>query len=87
MWVAYGPATMTSAGKPWLNAKASLTFTFLLTGRLWLQLGSLRREARYPFLLVEGIRLLRTTNQKDSALWLFRLAVLCQRQSQARQSS
>ena len=26
----------------------------LVTGRLWTQIGSLRKEARYPFLLVEG---------------------------------
>jgi hypothetical protein len=25
-----------------------------VTGRLWVQLGGLRKEARYPFLLVEG---------------------------------
>src|ERR687887_145144 len=80
----------------------------LLSGRLWLQLGKLRKEARYPFLLVEGraleggpsppasirgaclsavrlgIRLIRTNDQADSALWLYRLAVFCQRQSRTR---
>jgi ERCC4-type nuclease len=75
----------------------------LVTGRLWTQIGSLRKEARYPFLLVEGsdidegplspaslrgaclsamrlgIRLIQTKDQHDSALWLYRLATLCQR--------
>ena len=75
----------------------------LVTGRLWVQIGSLRKGARYPFLLVEGadiddgplspaslrgaclsamrlgIRLIQTRNQRDSALWLYRLATLCQR--------
>ncbi|TML61345.1 MAG: hypothetical protein E6G09_13980 [Actinobacteria bacterium] len=75
----------------------------LVTGRLWTQIGNLRKEARYPFLLVEGrdidhgplspsslrgaclsamrlgIRFIQTKNQRDSALWMYRLATLCQR--------
>jgi ERCC4-type nuclease len=68
-------------------------------GRFWPQVGKLRYESRFPFLLVEGenidagplspkairgaciavihrgIRLIRTTDQWDSAFWLERLAV------------
>jgi ERCC4-type nuclease len=75
----------------------------LVTGRLWAQIGNLRKEARYPFLLVEGaniddgplppaslrgaclsamrlgIRFIQTKDQRDSAHWMYRLAMLCQR--------
>jgi ERCC4-type nuclease len=82
----------------------------LVSRRLWVQLGGLRKEARYPFLLVEGadiddgplspaslrgaclsamrlgIRLIRTTDPQDSALWMYRLAILCQRRPGPRTS-
>jgi DNA excision repair protein ERCC-4 len=80
----------------------------VLAGRLWRQIGALRRSARYPFLLVEGrnldfgpilpqsirgiclsaqrlgVRLLRSADVTDSALWLFLLARQCQRQGRDR---
>jgi ERCC4-type nuclease len=80
----------------------------VIAGRLWGQMGALRRSARYPFLLVEGrdldvgpisprairgiclaaqrlgIRLLRSVDGSDSALWLFLLAAQCQRRERRR---
>jgi len=91
-------------GSTLVERKSILGFhSSLVTRRLWVQLGRLRKVTRYPFLLVEGrnldsglvapaalrgaclasmrlgIRLLQTRDPADSALWLFRLAVLCQR--------
>jgi DNA excision repair protein ERCC-4 len=75
----------------------------ILKGRFWPQLGKLRAECKFPYLLVEGreldrgplhpnairgacltamelgIGLLRTEDRDDSARWLHRLAVRCQR--------
>ncbi len=75
----------------------------ILKGRFWPQLGKLRAECTFPYLLVEGreldrgplhpnairgacltamelgIALLRTEDRNDSARWLHRLAVRCQR--------
>lgn len=75
----------------------------ILKGRLWPQLGKLRSESMFPYLLIEGpdldlgplhpnairgaclaaidqgVALLRTVDQDDSARWLYRLAVRCQR--------
>jgi ERCC4-type nuclease len=79
----------------------------ILKGRLWPQLGKLRAESDFPYLLVEGrdpdrgplhpnairgaclaaidqgIALLRTDRPSDSARWLYRLAVRCQRVEEA----
>lgn len=75
----------------------------ILKGRLWPQLGKLRAESAFPYLLIEGhdldrgplhpnairgaclaaidqgVAVLRTADQADSARWLHRLAVRCQR--------
>lgn len=79
----------------------------ILKGRLWPQLGKLRAESAFPYLLVEGrtldrgplhpnairgaclaaidqgISLLRSDDRADSARWLHRLAVRCQREEDA----
>jgi ERCC4-type nuclease len=87
-------------GKTLVERKSVLDLhSCLVTGRLWSQIGSLRKEARYPFLLVEGadiddgplpraalrgaclsamrlgIRIIQTKDQRDSALWMYRLAI------------
>lgn len=75
----------------------------ILKGRFWPQIGKLRAECSFPYLLVEGreldrgplhpnairgacltamelgIALLRTEDRDDSARWLHRLAMRCQR--------
>ena len=48
----------------------------VLKGRLWPQLGKLRGACLA--VIDQGIALLRSGNQRDSALWIHRLAVRCQ---------